>query len=138
MRRDMHGVSLLEAIVALAIFAAAGLALFAAMSQSVRMLDRADRARRIDAAMRNGLAVVQALDLMRDTRGEAPIGDFQLRWTATPLEAPRPGATGYLQPGYFDIGLYSVRMELWRDGRLENVADVRRVAYRQARHPAGL
>ena len=42
--RVPRGFSLLEAIVALAILATAGLALFAAMSQSVQMVARADAA----------------------------------------------------------------------------------------------
>ena len=55
-----RGFSLLEAIVALAILATAGLALFAAMSQSVQMVARAENARLSDSAVRNAVAWIHA------------------------------------------------------------------------------
>lgn len=132
--RPERGFTLLEAIVALAILAAAGLSLFAAMSQSMQMLRRADEARELDAAMRNALALIEHIDPAA-ARGEAPIGDFQLRWSAEPVEPPRDNATGYLQPGLYRVGLYRVRIEIVRDGDVQRSVDVRRVAWQQVRQP---
>lgn len=134
MRPD-RGFTLLEAIVALAILAAAGLSLFAAMSQSMQMLRRADEARALDAAMRNALAVIEHVDPMATPRGEAPIGDFQLRWSAEPVEPPRDNTTGYLQPGLYRVALYRIRMEIVRDGEVHRVVEVRRTGWQQVRQP---
>lgn len=132
-RARSRGFSLLEAVVALAILAAAGMALFAAMTQSVQMVGRAERARDADLALRNSLAWVELVNPMDEPTGERDIGDYQLRWRAEPLEAPRDGTTGYLQPGLYQIGLYRMRLELWRDGTLEREAELNRAGYRQVR-----
>lgn len=138
MRPEPRGFSLLEAIVALAILAAAGLALFTALTQSMQMLGRAERARELDRALRNALVVVERIEPARQARGEADVGDYLLRWTLQPVEPPKPGATGFLRAGYYEVGLYGVRLELWRDGVLEHTAEVRRAGYRQVRRPATL
>lgn len=133
-----RGFTLLEAVVALAILAAAGLALFAAISQSVQMLGRAERAREIDAAMRNVLAVLEDIDPMQAPSGERRIGSFELRWRAEPIEPVRDNATGYLQPGLYEVGLYRLELQLWRGSTLEHETQVRRAGFRQVREPAVL
>ncbi len=129
------GFSLLEAIVALAILAAAGMALFAAMSQSVRMVERAEAARERESAQRNALAWLQTINPAQEPDGQVQLGDVLLRWHAEPLEAPRDAMTGYLQAGLFQVGLYRVRMALERDQRPLAELEVRRVGYKQVRKP---
>lgn len=140
MRSDARarGFSLLEAVVALAILAAAGLALFASLTQSVQMVGRAERAREVDLALRNALAWVERINPMESPEGERELGAYRLRWQAGPVEPPRDGVTGYLQPGLYQVGLYRMRLELWRDGVLEREAALNRVGYRQVRRPAAL
>ncbi len=133
-----RGFSLLEAVVALAILAAAGMALFAAMTQSVQMVGRAERARDVDLALRNSLAWVELVNPMETPTGEREVGAYLLRWSAEPLEEPRDGTTGYLQPGLYRIGLYRMKLELWRDGVLEREAELNRAGYRQVRQPQRL
>lgn len=134
MRRS-RGFTLLEAIVALAILAAAGLTMFAAMTQSMQMLRRAQEARELDAVLRNALAMAERIDPMARATGEQPLGDYELRWHATPVEAPRDNATGFLAQGYYRVGLYDVRLELWREGAMVRSVDIRRTAWRQVREP---
>lgn len=128
-----RGFTLLEAIVALAILAAAGLALFAAMSQSLQMVRRAEQARAVDIALRNALAWGERINPMQSPQGEQPLGEWTLRWTSEPVETPRDGATASGQPGLYQVGLYRLRLELWRDGRLEREASLRRAGFRQVR-----
>lgn len=133
-----RGFSLLEAIVALAILASAGLAMFAALGQSVQMVVRAEHAREADVALRNALAWMEQVNPMQAPQGEQELGGWLLRWSADPLEPARDGATGYLQPGLYEVGLYRVRMELWRDGGIQLEAELNRLGYRQVRQPAEL
>ncbi len=132
------GFSLLEAIVALAILAAAGLALFAATAQSMQMISRAENARHSDAALRSALDFLETVNPMESPSGEHDLGDFLLRWHASEVEAPQDGATGSLQPGFFQVGLYDVRLELWRDGAVVRQASLRRAGFRQVREPPPL
>lgn len=137
-RRRARGFTLLEAIVALVILAAAGMALFAAMSQSLQMVRRAQHARDVDAALRNALAWSGQINPMLRPRGEQPLGDWELRWTSEPVEPPRDGTTGFLAPGLYEVGLYRLHMELWRDGALQRDVVLNRAGYRQVRKRAQL
>ncbi|MFZ5661305.1 MAG: type II secretion system protein [Pseudomonadota bacterium] len=130
---EVAGFSLLEAIVALAILSAAGLALFAAIAQSVHMAERAERAREADTAMRNALAWSERINPMEQPRGEQLLGDYRLRWTSEAVEPERDAVTGHLQPGLYRVGLYRLRMQLWRDGAIAEEVERLRVGYRQVR-----
>jgi general secretion pathway protein I len=132
------GFSLLEAVVALAILAAAGMALFAAISQSIQMLSRAEAARGQDAALRDALAVIGQVNPMHTPRGEEPLGPFAMRWDSRLVEPELDGATGYLQPGLHRLGLYEVRIELLQGATTVREAVVRRAGYRQVREPPEL
>lgn len=137
MRPDrVRGFTLLEAIVALAILSAGGMALFASMSQSVQMVNRAEQAREDDTALRNALAWVEQVNPMQAPEGSVPLGEYELRWSSRLLEPVRPGATGYLQHGLHDVGLYELDLELWRDGVLRRELPLRRVGWLQVREPA--
>jgi general secretion pathway protein I len=127
------GFSLLEAVVALAILAAAGMALFAAIS-----LSRAEAARGQDAALRDALAVIGQVNPMHTPRGEEPLGPFAMRWDSRLVEPELDGATGYLQPGLHRLGLYEVRIELLQGATTVREAVVRRAGYRQVREPPEL
>ena len=136
--RPPRGFSLLEAIVALAILASAGLALFAAMSQSVQMVARAENARLADSAVRNAVAWMETVNPMQTPQGEQRLGEVTLRWSAQLVEPERDAMTGYLEPGLYRLGLYDVRLELEQDGRPLADTVLRRVGYRQVREPAQL
>lgn len=131
-----RGFTLLEAIVALAVLSAAGLALFAAMSQAMQMVERAERARRLDAASRDALARLEAIDVMAEPRGRFEVSGFDVQWRADAVERPRANSTGFLEPGLYEVGLYAVRLELREAGRTARAVDIRRVAWRQVRQRA--
>lgn len=133
--RRQRGFSLLEAIVALTIMATAGLALFAAMNQSVQMAQRAETARQADSALRNAVAWMETVNPAVTPDGEQELGDVRLRWHSELVEPARDAMTGYMQAGLFEVGLYRVTLELSIDGRPLTTAEIRRVGYRQVREP---
>lgn len=137
-RHGARGFSLLEAVVALTILAAAGLASFAALTQSLQMVGRAERAREADLSLRNSMAWLDLVNPMEQPTGEQVMGEYVLRWSSQPLEPVRDTATGYLQPGLHEVGLYRMELELWREGVLEREAVLQRIGYRQVRQPAVL
>lgn len=137
-RRRAHGFSLLEAIVALTILASAGLALFAAMNQSVQMVARAENARQADSAVRNAVAWMETVNPSQTPQGEQQLGEVTLRWSSELVEPARDAMTGYLQAGLYEVGLYQVRLELSRDGQPLADTSIRRVGYRQVREPGQL
>ncbi len=138
MRPKAQGFTLLEAIVALAILAAGGMALFAALNTSLRTIERIDAATRLDTATQNALSRIELLNPMQQPTGDEALGDWRLRWTATPLEPTRDGLTDYLQPGFFEVGLYRVEVELLAGTRVERRFVLRKAGWRQERFPEAL
>lgn len=136
--KAQQGFSLLEAIVALAIVASAGLALFAAMSQSVQMVRRAERVRQADTAARNALALMETVNPALDPTGEKRIGALQLKWHSTPVEPPRDVMTGYLQAGLYQVGLYDITLDVHAADDVSTTLRLRKVGYKQVREPAQL
>lgn len=128
-----RGFSLLEAIVALAIVATAGLALFAAMNQSIQMALRAESARKSDTAMRNALAWMEIVNPALTPIGEKRLGSMELEWKSEPVEPPRDAMTGYLQAGLYQIGLYDVVVNIRSDDGVSASFHLRKVGYRQVR-----
>ena len=114
-RRRQRGFSLLEAIVAMTILATAGMALFAAMGQSVQMVARAENARLADSAVRNAVAWMETVNPAQTPQGEQQLGDVTLRWSAELVEPERDAMTGYMQPGHYRVGLYDVRLSVTDD-----------------------
>lgn len=137
-RPAQRGFTLLEAVVALTILASAGLALYASLNSSLLMVDRAVRSQQTDTAVENALAWMETVNVMQTPTAEQVIGDYRLRWRAELIEPVIDGDTGFLQSSLYQLGLYRVELELWRDDRLERALEIRRVGYRQVRQPAVL
>lgn len=133
MRSSSRGFTLLEAIVALAILAAGGMALFAALNSALRSIERADAASRLDTATENAVAWLDALNPMTSPKGEQRMGAYRVTWVAEPVEPVRDNLTDYLQPGLYEVGLYDVRVEIWGGSRVERNFVLRRAGYRQVR-----
>lgn len=130
--RLTRGFSLLEAIVALAIVATAGLALFAAMNQSLEMTMRAENARKQDSALRNALAWMETVNPALDPVGEQRIGNLDIAWQAEPIEPPQ---NDYMQTGLYEIGLYEVQLRVHTNDNVDATFHVRKVGYKQVRKP---
>lgn len=131
--RTDRGFALLEAIVALTILASVGMALFAAISQTVQMVGRAEHAREADSALLNAAAWLETVNPAQRPEGVEQLGDIELRWRAEPIEPLRDGSTGTSWPGLYQVGLYRVHVELRRDGQFMAETEIRRVGYRQVR-----
>ncbi len=132
------GFALLEAIVALAILAAVGMALFAAINQTVQMVSRAETAREADSALLNAVAWLETVNPAQQPEGTQQLGDVELHWTSQPVEPPLDGSTGSFVPGLYKVGLYDMHLELRREGAVLTDAVVRRVGYVQVRAPEAM
>lgn len=138
MRRSQQGFSLLEAIVALAILASVGLALFAAMNQSLNMVARAEVVRERESVLRNVVSWAQVINPGVQPQGEQLLGDVLMRWRSEPVEPPRDASTGHVRAGLYRVGLYRMHIEVDRDGQPLAELELRRVGYQQIRRPEAL
>ncbi|MFN7520968.1 MAG: prepilin-type N-terminal cleavage/methylation domain-containing protein [Lysobacteraceae bacterium] len=127
------GFSLLEAIVAMTMFAMGAVALYALQAQSVRSLQRVAERQAYVAAVDAALPLVEDLNPMREPSGTRRVADLEVRWTSTPLEDPRPGRTAVGLESLFEVGLYAVDVEVRRNSEPRARFNLRRVGYRQVR-----
>jgi len=128
--RPVRGVSLLEAVVALAILGSSGLALFAWLQQNLETASRLRVVNQEARLMLDAQALVETVNPLVNPRGERRAGAISVRWQAEALEAPRrnatfvPGALGPWQVGLFRLDVEAqderttarVSFQQWRVG----------------------
>ncbi len=112
------GFSLLEALVAVALIAAAFLPLLALQGQLTRTVLAVERAETNIKDMSSALSFLRTMNPMRTPEGVENIGDATLSWTARPISNERPALNQGGAPGRFVMQLYDVDAELsYEDGR---------------------
>ncbi|MHA6288825.1 hypothetical protein [Maricaulis sp. CAU 1757] len=131
MRRD--GFSVMEALVAIAVIAAAMIPLFELQRSLANSTARLQAtAARLDVEA-SALAYLQAIDPIGQPEGELVISEWTLTWQSE-LIASEPFADGYLGAGLYDISLYQINAELTL-GEVSRPISLRRVAWLQSRSP---
>ncbi len=110
------GFTLLEAIVALILFATVGMALLSWINTNLISLQRVKQIQQSQQAIRNALALMDRINPLEKSTGEETIGIYRLRWQAQAVEPLIDGMSsgGYLS--LFRVGLYDVDIEI----RLQN------------------
>lgn len=114
-----NGFGLLEAIVALALLAGTGIALFTWINQN---LDAASRLRAHEQRAQlllSAQALVETVNPMKARTGQLEAGDLAVTWEAELLEPQRANATFNPErpAGPWQLGLYRVQVQA-RDRRL--------------------
>jgi len=127
------GFTLLEAIVALALVAAAVLPLYAFFSRSLDGLYRTAEANRESQASLTAIAFLSGLNPMERPTGEDVLGPMRLRWRSREV-VPTTDAIGYPRGlGLYQVALYEVTGEILEAGRVRSTVAIRLVGYRRMR-----
>lgn len=127
------GFSLLEAIVALAIFSMGAMALYGWLASSLRTIERVQAGSERAATMQLALDAVRGLNPMLTPSGRREIADLDVVWASTAIEPPRAVVTQTGLPTIFEAGLYRVDVRVLRAGEQLVRFDVRQTGYRQVR-----
>ena len=127
------GFTLLEAIVALAIFAAGGMALYGLFNTNLVGLGKAAEVSRREPAVLAAVEHLSSINIHEQPAGQLEIGGFDVAWSSALVEPVRQGQStaGYL--GNFEVGLYDVDIQLSRNGLPDSAYRLRLAGYRQVR-----
>ncbi len=110
-RRRAHGFGLLEAVVALALLAGTGLALFSWIEQSLQSATRLRTAELEARLLRTAQALMESVNPSEQAQGEILVSGLIVRWTGDLVEAPRPNFTSAIGgPGPWLVGLYRLQV----------------------------
>lgn len=116
-RPSPAGFALLEAIVALALLAGAGLAMFAWIQQNMQAASRLRSHEQEARLLLSAQSLVQLVNPMNRPEGEIDAGDMRVVWRADLQEPERRNQTfGGLAEGPFRVGLYRLEVKA-RDRR---------------------
>ena len=127
------GFTLLESIVALAIFAAAGMALYGLFNTNLIALNRTADVSRQVAVVRTAMDYLSAIDPRQQGEGEVELGDIEVVWTSTLVEPVRQGQNVIGGRASFDIGLYDVEFVVHHEGRALGTWHLRVAGYEKVR-----
>jgi general secretion pathway protein I len=131
--RAQGGFTLLEAIVALTIFAICAMALYGWLAVNVNALLRTGA--RSDALRddRVALAVLEPVNPMAEPKGERILpGGLSVRWSGTEIDR-RSSVSAAGTPLAFDLALYDLDVEVRRGNRRVDRFTVRRAGWVTAR-----
>ena len=134
-RRGQRGFTLLEAVVALAIFATAGMALYSLFNTNLIALVRVQDVSRQMPVVRHAMESLSSINPTLQQAGELTFDGFDIRWQATLTEPVRQGQNAFGMGGNYDVGLYDVRFDVREGDRAVGNWRLRVVGYENVRGP---
>lgn len=132
-RRARAGFSLLETVVAMTVFAAAGTALFAFFNTNLIALARVENTAAQVPVVRAAHTVLSAVNPAERQAGEFAVGEHQVTWTATLVEPMRSGRSASGIPATYQFGLYEIAFRVRVGDRTVGTWRLRQVGYRNTR-----
>ena len=132
-RSPPAGFTLLEAVVALAIFAAGAMALYGLYGANLTGLARARDVAGQLPIVEQAVERLALIALHPQTEGSFDVGAATVSWRAALVEPARQSqsASGYL--GAFEIGLYQVDFDIVEDARVLGSWQVRLASHERVR-----
>ncbi len=127
------GFSLLEAIVAMAIVASFGMAIFAWINSNLNTLNKIQSKSEHDQVVRSVVEYMQGIDIMEQPDGNENIAQYSVFWKATLIEPVIDGTNGVGGKSDFELGLYLTDVSVTYNQKLVASFSVRLVGYKKVR-----
>jgi general secretion pathway protein I len=134
-----RGFTLIEALVALVLIGAFGMALFTWIDSSMVSLRRVEDATARNDATANIIEYMQAVNPMQTPQGKADFGSYQIQWNADPVTDQVDGLTSPQGTSLYQLVLYQTKISVtkagdpyWFDLKLKLVG------YKKVRSPTNL
>jgi len=132
-RAKSAGFTLLETVVALAIFAAGAMALYGLFNANLIALSRVQAAAEHLPVTRAAIEALATVNPWHQSQGAFEIDGYQVNWSARLIQPIRHGHTNPGTMGSFDLGLYEIEFAVSNDGRQLGVWQMRSVGYERVR-----
>lgn len=134
--RISAGFTLLEAVVAMAVFAAAGMALYALFNANLISLGRAQDVTSQLPTVYRAMEYLSAIDPAQQPTGQIELGGYDVIWSSRLMEPVRESQTAQGYRGYHEIGLYEITFDITQLDELVASHKLRVISQRQIRWPS--
>ena len=104
----VRGFTLLETVVALAIFAAGAMALYGLFNTNLIALERVQATAEQLPKARNAIEILASVNPWHQSEGAFEVDGYQVNWSAQLIEPVRHGQTNMGVMNGFDFGLYEI------------------------------
>ena len=131
-----RGFTLLEAVVALAIFAAAGVALYALFNTNLISLGRAQDVTAQIPTVHRAIEYLATIDPAEQGTGQIELDGYDVIWSASLMEPMRDSQTSQGYRGYHELRLYEITFDISRLGAPVASHRLRVIGHRQVRWPS--
>lgn len=131
------GFSLLEAMVAIVILAAASMAFYGLFNTNLITLTRVQEVSREVPLVEQAIEYLTVMNLTGEAAGEFEIDTAQVQWQAELIEPYRQSQNGRGFMGYYQVGLYTVEFTVIDRGSPLGTYRFRTVGYEKVREPSG-
>ena len=135
-RRKPAGFTLLEAVVAMAIFAAAGMALYALFNTNLISLGRAQDVTAQLPTVYRAMEYLSAIDPAQQPTGQIELDGYAVTWSSRLMEPVRESQTAQGFRGYHELGLYEVTFDINSLDEVVASHKLRVISQRQVRWPS--
>lgn len=128
--RNSAGFTLLEAIVALVIFAAVASALYSWVAVNVRAVGQVEMARQRDEAIDAALAMLQHINPVEQREGVIEAGHFEISWSSELIAGPLAGLSPAAGVSLYEVSLFQLHVAVF-DGSRSHFFSTRKAGWRQ-------
>lgn len=128
-RARQRGFTLLEAAVALALFATVGVALYGLFNANLITLQRVQDSSRQVPVVRHAMEYLSSINPAEQKSGEFSFDGFDIRWQADLIEPVRKGQNAFGSIGIYEVGLYEARFDVTEEDRPVGTWRLRLVGY---------
>ena len=128
-----RGFTLLEAAVAMAVFATVGMALYSLFNTNMITLLRVQDSTRQVPVVRHAVEYLSSINPAERQDGEFSFHGFDIVWQAELVEPMRKGQNTLGSVGVYDVGLYEARFDVTEGNRAVGTWRLRLVGYENVR-----
>lgn len=131
--KQSRGFTLLEAIVALAIFSMVAIGIYSWINTNLITLNRVAEVAATEQVLNSSIERLKLVDMSKETSGRFNVNGYWVDWNAELIEPWKNGITTAGAIGLYDLGLFTIKLSFSKDDRVVGGYEYRHTAIKKVR-----